>query len=178
MLVTVSILSWSPVTWAQSQANAAGRWEGSLSLPGREMAMAIELEPDEKGAWSATMDLPDQGFKYFPLMDVAVEGSTVSFAMAAVPGVPVFKGALSDDGQTLSGSMSQAGQTFPFKLARTAVAKPEAPAASAPKDPPTSGFRAAFIGEFEHAEKQLVQLAEAFPAEKYSWRPSESVWPV
>jgi uncharacterized damage-inducible protein DinB len=175
MFLTVSILFWSPLTWAQSQANAAGHWEGSINLPGRELVIAVDLERDQDGTWSATMDLPAQGFQYFPLMDVTVEGSTISFAMAAVPGVPVFKGALSEDGQTLSGNMSQAGQTFPFKLARTAVAKMEAPATSAPKDPPTSGFRAAFLGEFEHAEKQLVQLAEAFPEEKYSWRPSEGV---
>jgi uncharacterized damage-inducible protein DinB len=32
-----------------------------------------------------------------------------------------------------------------------------------------------WMGEFEHASRQLLQLAEAIPAEKFAWRPAPGV---
>ena len=40
---------------------------------------------------------------------------------------------------------------------------------------PTSGFRAEFLQLLDEVEEKLVSLAEAVPAEKYSWRPAEGV---
>lgn len=42
-------------------------------------------------------------------------------------------------------------------------------------DTPTKGVRADILAWIEDAEKKLVGLAEAMPAEKYSWRPAEGV---
>jgi uncharacterized damage-inducible protein DinB len=39
--------------------------------------------------------------------------------------------------------------------------------------PPGAGE--GWLGEFDHASRQLLQLAEAIPAEKYSWRPGPGV---
>jgi uncharacterized damage-inducible protein DinB len=36
------------------------------------------------------------------------------------------------------------------------------------------GFRGEYLWEFDFAEKQLLALAEAFPAERYAWRPAET----
>ena len=36
------------------------------------------------------------------------------------------------------------------------------------------GFRGEYLREFDFAEKQLLALAEAFPAERYAWRPAET----
>ena len=36
------------------------------------------------------------------------------------------------------------------------------------------GFRGEYLWEFELAEKQLLALAEAFPAERFGWRPAET----
>lgn len=36
------------------------------------------------------------------------------------------------------------------------------------------GFRGEYLWEFDFAEKQLLELAEAFPAERYGWRPAET----
>jgi uncharacterized damage-inducible protein DinB len=47
----------------------------------------------------------------------------------------------------------------------------KAPAASAP----TSGFRAEFLEDVAYYEQRYTKLAEAMPAEKYTWRPSEGV---
>ena len=40
---------------------------------------------------------------------------------------------------------------------------------------PAKGFRAEFLGQQEHIEKQLLGLAEATPADKYGWRPAPGV---
>lgn len=37
------------------------------------------------------------------------------------------------------------------------------------------GVAEGWLGEFDHASRQLVQLAEATPAEKFAWRPAEGV---
>jgi uncharacterized damage-inducible protein DinB len=49
-----------------------------------------------------------------------------------------------------------------------------APAPSAPAAP-TSGVRAEFLNELKIQEDKFVQLAQAEPAEKYTWRPAEGV---
>ena len=40
---------------------------------------------------------------------------------------------------------------------------------------PATGFRADFLGLLEQVSKQIVDLAEAVPADKYSWRPAPGV---
>ena len=40
---------------------------------------------------------------------------------------------------------------------------------------PTSGVRAEFLNELKSEEDEFVQLAEAIPADKYTWRPAEGV---
>ncbi len=47
----------------------------------------------------------------------------------------------------------------------------KAPTAGAP----TSGFRAEFLEDVAYYEQRYTRLAEAIPAEKYSWRHSEGV---
>jgi uncharacterized damage-inducible protein DinB len=40
---------------------------------------------------------------------------------------------------------------------------------------PTAGFRAEFLEELAYCEQRYLTLAEAMPAEKYSWRPAEGM---
>lgn len=56
--------------------------------------------------------------------------------------------------------------------AQTAVATaPKAPAA----DPNLEGIWEGYDGEWGHVSRQLLALAQAIPAEKYSWRPAPGV---
>ncbi len=48
------------------------------------------------------------------------------------------------------------------------------PSATAPAAP-TSGLRAEFLEEIAYYEQRYTRLAEAMPAEKYAWHPSEGV---
>ncbi|HTQ79138.1 MAG TPA: DinB family protein [Thermoanaerobaculia bacterium] len=47
--------------------------------------------------------------------------------------------------------------------------------AVAQKSAPTGGFRAEFLHNLDDAQKEIQSLAEAVPAEKYSWRPAPGV---
>jgi len=40
---------------------------------------------------------------------------------------------------------------------------------------PTSGFRSEFLRGWDDLEKKVVGLAEAFPQEKYAWRPGQGI---
>jgi uncharacterized damage-inducible protein DinB len=41
--------------------------------------------------------------------------------------------------------------------------------------PAVSGFQAEYVAEVESVGRKLVELAQAMPADKYGWRPSEGV---
>jgi uncharacterized damage-inducible protein DinB len=40
---------------------------------------------------------------------------------------------------------------------------------------PVSGFRAEYLEQIDEVGKKLVELSEAVPADKYSWKPAEGV---
>jgi uncharacterized damage-inducible protein DinB len=53
--------------------------------------------------------------------------------------------------------------------------KPAAQAASITAAAPTSGARAEFLAEVAFYEQRFGRLAQALPADKYTWRPAEGV---
>ena len=50
-----------------------------------------------------------------------------------------------------------------------------AQAAVATAAAPTTGYRAEFLNEMKYFEARYTQLAEAIPADKYTWRPAAGV---
>jgi uncharacterized damage-inducible protein DinB len=58
-------------------------------------------------------------------------------------------------------------------LLTASAARAQAPAA--PPAAPTAGFRAEFLGQHAYGEKQILDLAEATPADKFGWRPAPGV---
>ena len=65
----------------------------------------------------------------------------------------------------------------PCSLALAFLAAPGARAQAPAAAPaaPASGFRAEFLGQQAYGEKQILDLAEATPADKFGWRPGEGV---
>jgi hypothetical protein len=119
------------VSFAQPVTGASGHWEGAIQMPGQELKIEIDLaRAGEK--WEGTIAIPAQALKGFPLSAISVQDDTVSFAMKGIPGDPQFKGTLSKDGKTLSGTFTQGSGSVPFSLARTGEAKIERPPKSTP----------------------------------------------
>lgn len=110
-----------------------GPWSGALELPGGALPLQVDFR--HEGAWTATLSIPAQGLKGFPLADLKAEGSQVRFRLAGLPGDPAFQGQLQPDG-SLKGTFTQGGQSFPLTLKPGALpaAPPSAPAVKAPED--------------------------------------------
>jgi hypothetical protein len=121
-----------PASLAQNQPSASGHWEGSIEVHGNMVEIIVDLTLSDKGSWKGTIAIPVQSLRDYPLSNLKVEGTNVSFEMAIAPGLPTFKGKLSADGKTLAGDLSQSGQTHPFKLERKGDAKISAAETEAP----------------------------------------------
>jgi hypothetical protein len=116
VLVTVMILVSAGILGAQ-EITPAGHWEGSIHTPDG-IGINVDLKLEE-GIWVGDIGIPAQMAQDITLGDVVVDGSKVSFVMPGVPGDPAFDGALSEDGNQISGMFSQGGASFEFSLTRS-----------------------------------------------------------
>jgi hypothetical protein len=115
---------------AQQPDAPAGHWTGSIEA-GPGIGVEIDLAPQAK-AWRGTISIPSQGAKGVPLADIIVKAPAVEFAMKGAPGDPRFKGQLSPDGKTLSGTFTQGGGSVPMSLTWKGEAQFEVEEKSAP----------------------------------------------
>jgi hypothetical protein len=115
---------------ASQAPTASGHWTGVLETPTQPLDVEVDLKPGTPPAWLGTISIPAQNLKAFPLSQIEVQGTSVSFVMANVPGTPTFKGTLAVDGQTITGDFAQGGGSLPLKLNRKGDAVFTAPAKS------------------------------------------------
>jgi hypothetical protein len=119
--VVVALLSTaltaSPVE-AQDAPDPSGHWEGAIEVPGSPLEINVDLTVDEEGVWTGDISIPAQMAQDVPLINVSVDGKSVTFAME-VPGDPTFVGTLSEDGKTISGTFTQGGAELEFTLTRS-----------------------------------------------------------
>ena len=115
---------------AAQAAPPEGRWEGSVQMPDRAVAVIIELVGSESG-WLGDIELPDQTAMVLPLDRIEISDGRVVVGSSKIPGNATFSGAISDDGQTFSGEFSQGDESASFSLALNAGVAPEV----APPDP-------------------------------------------
>jgi hypothetical protein len=126
--------------------NLEGRWEGSVQIPGNEMAVVVDLARNDKGAWVGSIILPGMDVKGAPLDGVMIKDSEASFAIKAARGLEAtFKGRLQADGR-LTGDFVQGGNTAPFVLRRTTAPQVETPPHSSPV---SKEFEGAWQGGYE-----------------------------
>jgi len=111
LLVTVALPS------AARAADLAGRWEGTIELPGMQLAVDLDFTLTD-GVWSGDITIPAQGAQDLPLQNIEVQDASATFGIQGVPGAPIFTGQFSEDGQTLAGTFTQSGGSFPFSLTR------------------------------------------------------------
>ena len=114
-----------------AERDVVGHWEGHIEIPGQPLAVKVDLTLEDTD-WQGTIDIPAQGAEGLPLSEISVEanGGTlrVKFSIQDVPGHPTFNGNL--QAGAISGTFSQGGATFGFRLSREAVpdlARPQEP---------------------------------------------------
>ena len=117
------ILFLTSVAFAQSPKDVAGRYEGSIQLPGTALNVIVELRDGAEGL-GGTIDIPQQGARGVALEKATVGSGEITFAIAGIPGAPTFRAKVGPDfakDGTLSGQFTQGPGTFPFTLKRAST---------------------------------------------------------
>jgi hypothetical protein len=124
LLLGVLFLTPGSLAQAQGAPDPSGHWEGTLRVPQMELRVEIDLARNSQGMFAGTFGQPAQGIKGLPLSSVAVEASTVRFVVKGGPdAAATFDGALSPNGTSISGTVTQSGFTIPMNLSRTGDAR-------------------------------------------------------
>ena len=119
-----------PVLVAQEDERLVGNWRGGLEVGGgASLTIVFNISQDADGAFTGTMDSPDQGAIGIPLTSVTIEGSSVTVSIQVIQGT--YTGTLSDEGDQLSGTWSQG----PASLALTLVKGDPSPPPERPQEP-------------------------------------------
>jgi hypothetical protein len=109
---------------SRADENAAGRWEGTVQIPGRQLMLVIDLAAESGGGgWQGSITIPGLGIKGAPLSDIALKGSGIVFSIKGAladqrTGPAKFNARFVGDGK-LAGDFVQAGNTAPFELEKT-----------------------------------------------------------
>lgn len=104
--------------FAQDPKPFVGEWNGSISIGGMELGIAVKLSLDDEGNLQGTIDIPEQGAFDLPLGEFEIEGRKISFMIVhpQVQGDPTFVGELDESGKTISGTFTQSGYEGTFTL--------------------------------------------------------------
>ena len=117
---------------SRADENAAGRWEGTVQIPGRPLEVIVDLAAkSDEGGWQGSITIPGLGIKGAPLSDIAVNGDNVAFSIKSAlvdqrTGPAKFNGRFAGDGK-IAGDFVQAGNTAPFALEKTGPPQVESP---------------------------------------------------
>lgn len=109
----------APPLAAQS---AAGRWEGAIEVPNQPLAIVVTLQQAADLTWSGSIDIPAQNARALPLTLLAIHDTIANFAIADVPGDPLFLGQYDPKADTITGHFTQHGAVHPFRLRRASTA--------------------------------------------------------
>lgn len=110
---------------------AAGRWEGSVQIPGGALQLVVDLSEDAGKGWVGSIIVPGFGVKGAQLVDINVKGSDLAFAIKGAlgnerAGKAELKAHLTADGH-LAGDFTQGGNNAPFVLEKTGPAQVDLP---------------------------------------------------
>src|SRR4051794_28509950 len=87
----------------RAEDTLAGRWEGTVDIPGSSLRAIIDLAPGDNAAWTGSITIPGLGVKGAELSDIVSHDSDAAFSIKDVlsiqaAGRATFKGQLKPDG--------------------------------------------------------------------------------
>jgi hypothetical protein len=112
LIFTVTLVT-AANAYAQSP-NPAGHWRGSLQIPGNTFTLDVDVAKNVAGEFIGTASSADA--KNIPLAKITLDGQQIRFYARADQ---AFSGVLSEDEQSISGSIAIAGYDLPLDLTRT-----------------------------------------------------------
>ena len=108
---------------------AEGFWYGPLKAGPVELRLGFVIDKGADGSLRGVMDSLDEGVTDIPMDEVKVADKAVAFTIK--PLTITYEGMLSADGQSIKGTYTQGGASFPFTLERAdkrvANARPQHP---------------------------------------------------
>lgn len=107
----------------------AGQWNGLLDIQGTKLRIVFHISKTEAG-YSATLDSPDQGANGIATNPTTFEQNVLEIKIKDLKAE--YWGTLAE-GNTIKGTFTQMGQSFPLDLGREAIAKPVAIRPQEPK---------------------------------------------
>jgi hypothetical protein len=130
----------------------SGRWQGQAQVPGRPLALTVDLAKNAAGAWIGSIIIPDLNMKGAPLANISAQDGRVAFAIKsngdASAGQAAFHGKM-DSAETMDGDFSLGGNTAKFELKKVGAASVDLPLTSTPLD---KAFEGKWIGEYVFAD--------------------------
>jgi hypothetical protein len=127
----LAIILFASAAVASATEGAAGRWEGTVQIPGRELKLIVDLSDEGGKGWAGSIVVPGFGVKGAPLTDLKISGADVAFAIKGAlgndrAGRAELKAHLTADGH-LAGNFLQGGNSAPFVLEKTGLAQVDLP---------------------------------------------------
>jgi|HubBroStandDraft_3_1064219.scaffolds.fasta_scaffold13277_2 hypothetical protein len=104
-------------------AGCIGHWEGAILIHPAQLEVAVEVEiaRNGDGAVAGEISFPAQDPRYRPLAGTAcAAGGDVTLIYKDRDGDSIFAGRLSKSGESIAGTLREAGKAFPFHLERAA----------------------------------------------------------
>jgi hypothetical protein len=95
-----------------------GTWEGTLEPPGQQLRLVLKMSNDAGGA-KAVLISPDQGSAEIPVSAIDQKDSKLTLTVKMVGGQ--YQAEINKDGSELNGTWTQAGNSLPLKLKKTAA---------------------------------------------------------
>ena len=96
-----------------------GEWNGALKVQGMQLRIVFHISKSDAG-YKATMDSPDQGAKDLVMDKVTFDNPVLNIEWTA--GNFKYTGTL-ENAKTITGSVTQAGQSLPLNLSREKIEK-------------------------------------------------------
>jgi pimeloyl-ACP methyl ester carboxylesterase len=109
----------------QAQAYLTGLWKGSFEFQKQMTDMTVDFDAD-------TISIPKQGLHEYPIQDIAIEASAISFALP-LGGTVRFSG--KRNGPSIRGVFQQPGAEGPFELTCVGESSPMSAAAAENRPP-------------------------------------------
>lgn len=133
-----------------AEETAAGRWEGVITIPDRELTLIVDLAQDSSGAWSGSIIIPGLNVKGAALADISLRESAISFTIKSAllspeSGQAKFAGHVAND-TGLTGNFRQGGNSAAFTMRRVGPPQVDQPARSTPI---SSELEGEWKGEYE-----------------------------
>lgn len=127
--VVIALLACVPPL-ACAAEEPAGRWEGSIRIPDRELPVVVDLAPGATGGWVGSLIIPGLGLKGVPLSNIVVGGTDVAFDLGAAlrspaNGTASFNARMTAEDR-MTGEFHQGGNAAPFTLKKVGSAQVEA----------------------------------------------------